>query len=162
MLASFWATWASGRQPRLSGVHVAGFAVATLVATAAVPPAFGWGLNQWRVDATQQRAQLLAEQLNLNRRALVARAAVVKVACGPGRLPDPGPTGQWVGRAVQATGVFPEVAPTDAWGRCLLVNLDGFVSGGPVWVMSAGPDGRIGTFPADARTHGDDIGVRIQ
>lgn len=162
MFASFWAAWASGKQPRLSGLHVVAFAVATLIATAVVPPVFGWGLNQWRVETTLRRAQWLARQLASDRRVLAERARVVPVVCGPGRLPKPGPTGRWVGRAVQATGIFPDGTPTDAWGRCLLVNIDGFVSGGPVWVMSAGPDGRIRTFPAADHTDGDDIGVRIQ
>ncbi|MFT7462613.1 MAG: hypothetical protein ACI9EF_000955, partial [Pseudohongiellaceae bacterium] len=46
----------------------------------------------------------------------------------------------------------------DPWGRALLVNVDGLVSGREqALVLSAGPDGVVSTSPTSPKAGGDDI-----
>jgi hypothetical protein len=52
--------------------------------------------------------------------------------------------------------------PTDAWGRCFLLNADAWATGGPVWLLSAGPNGWIDTPPNAIALGGDDIGDRLR
>ncbi len=162
MVRSFWDTWASGRQPRLDGRHVLVVLIVVTLATVVGPPAFGWALNQWREQRTIARAEVLAAQLRPDLARLAGRAEELRVVCGPGRLPDPGITGAWVSRAVQAPRVFPEDAATDAWGRCFLINLGALTGGGPVWLLSAGTDGAVSTYPDAQRLADDDLGVRLR
>lgn len=51
---------------------------------------------------------------------------------------------------------------SDPWGNQYLVNVHGyFVSNERIWVISAGPDGRLETRAHDVTPRGDDIGVKI-
>jgi hypothetical protein len=52
--------------------------------------------------------------------------------------------------------------PTDAWGRCFLLNADALATSGPVWLLSAGPNGLIDTPPNALALGGDDIGNRLR
>jgi len=133
-----------------------------LLATAVVPPAGAWGLNRYRVEQTRSRAEGAVVALRERLAAPLQTAVPIVVACGPGRMPDAGPTGQWVSRAIQAPQLFGEGMPTDGWGRCFLLNIGALERGGPVWVMSAGPNGRIETYSDAEVLAGDDIGVRVR
>jgi general secretion pathway protein G len=55
----------------------------------------------------------------------------------------------------------------DPWGNKYIVNAASFGTAGPVWVISAGPNGALDTNSTsqtlnDIGTNGDDIGVRIK
>jgi len=55
----------------------------------------------------------------------------------------------------------------DPWGNMYIVNTANFVTDGPVWVISAGPNGQLETSvnsPTlnDLIPSGDDIGVRLK
>lgn len=51
--------------------------------------------------------------------------------------------------------------PADPWGRPYVVNVTA-VANAPVWVLSAGPNGKIQTARTDNVTAGDDVGVRVR
>ena len=50
----------------------------------------------------------------------------------------------------------------DPWGNAYIVNADAFSTTGPVWIISAGPNGRIETPSTNATLVGDDVGVRMK
>ena len=49
----------------------------------------------------------------------------------------------------------------DPWGRAYLANVRSLTSGDRerLWVISAGPNGRVDTRPSDSTIGGDDVGV---
>jgi len=49
--------------------------------------------------------------------------------------------------------------PADPWGKPYLVNV---AAAGPIWVMCAGPNGKVQTAVADNVVKGDDIGFRVR
>jgi general secretion pathway protein G len=59
----------------------------------------------------------------------------------------------------------PYITPVtpDPWGNAYVINANGFpVQGRQVWLISAGPDGKIDT-PSNSETiQGDDVGTRIK
>jgi general secretion pathway protein G len=62
----------------------------------------------------------------------------------------------------KALTYLPQEPAADPWNYQYVVNAASFAGSNPVWVISAGPDGKIDT-PADSQTLvGDDIGVRIK
>jgi hypothetical protein len=134
----------------ISGSRVMVTVVTVVLATAVVPPAGAWWLNNRRVQRTQERATVVAAQL--------VPGVQIGVVCGPGRLPDATVAGAgpvhaaWLSASRRSDEVLGADTPTDAWGRCFLVN--------DHWVVSAGPNGALDT-PLDAATLvGDDVGVR--
>lgn len=151
-----------GSGGRVQGAHVARMLLLTVLATAVVPPAAAWGLNRYRIEQTRTRAEQAAVALRHRLAVPIETEVPIVVACGPGRMPDSGPTGEWVSRAIQAPQLFGEGMPTDGWGRCFLLNFGALREGGPIWVMSAGPNGRIETYSDASQLAGDDIGVRVQ
>jgi len=50
----------------------------------------------------------------------------------------------------------------DPWGNAYVVNADGFSAGGPVWIVSSGPDGQMDTNVASTVLQGDDAGMRLR
>ncbi len=64
-------------------------------------------------------------------------------------------TGDMMWRGPYATGAL----PADPWGRPYIVNV---AATGPVWVLSAGSNGKVQTAPTDNVARGDDIGFRVQ
>ena len=50
----------------------------------------------------------------------------------------------------------------DPWGNSYIVNANAFSANGPVWILSAGPNGQIETGPASSTAQGDDIGLRLR
>lgn len=71
---------------------------------------------------------------------------------------DPSGTTTW-------KGPYLANQPVDPWGRKYFVNVGAFnTPGSPVWVISAGPDGKLTTEPnaTEISTTSDDIGIRIQ
>jgi general secretion pathway protein G len=53
-------------------------------------------------------------------------------------------------------------AAPDAWGNAYVMNADGFAAAGPVWIISAGPDGQMDTAAASISLQGDDVGIRLK
>jgi prepilin-type N-terminal cleavage/methylation domain-containing protein len=49
--------------------------------------------------------------------------------------------------------------PADPWGKPYVVNV---AAAGPIWVMSAGPNGKVQTAATDNVIAGDDIGFRVR
>ncbi|MCR4309303.1 MAG: type II secretion system protein GspG [Deltaproteobacteria bacterium] len=50
--------------------------------------------------------------------------------------------------------------PADPWGKPYVVNIT--ATGGPIWVLSAGPNGKVQTRVIDNVVLGDDIGFRVR
>jgi hypothetical protein len=163
----------SVRRPPVSGAQLVLALVAIAFATAVLPPAAAWALNEFRVTQTEERAGTAMERLRTTSGASSRLAASKGVVCGPGRLPDlPAASGltstpavhwAWTNDARKAPELFGAGMPTDAWGRCFLVNADGWtVDSGVVWLLSAGPNGLLETPPSASTLAGDDIGVRLR
>ncbi len=68
---------------------------------------------------------------------------------------DAGCVNNWKGPYMAA------VAP-DPWGNAYVVNSKDFSGTGPVWILSAGPNGVIDTTTTSQVTGNDDIGARLQ
>jgi general secretion pathway protein G len=49
--------------------------------------------------------------------------------------------------------------PADPWGRPYMVNV---AAAGPIWVLSAGPNGKVQTLVTGTVVIGDDIGFRVR
>lgn len=49
--------------------------------------------------------------------------------------------------------------PADPWGRPYMVNV---AAAGPIWVLSAGPNGKVQTAVTATVVIGDDIGFRVR
>jgi len=164
------------RRSPISRVQLAAALAAIVVATAVLPPAAAWSLNQTRIAQTRARAHAAAERLRARANEFSGAGGRIGIACGPGRLPDAMPSTataraaaaslsthqDWRRGAQAAPELFGPGMPTDAWGRCFLFNVDAWASDGPVWLLSAGPNGLIDT-PTDAPSlAGDDIGDRVR
>lgn len=50
----------------------------------------------------------------------------------------------------------------DPWGNAYVVSAVYFNTQNPVWILSAGPDGRLDTAQDSQTLGGDDIGIRLQ
>lgn len=149
----------------LTGAQLVLVLASILLVTTVVPPFGAWRLNVQRVRQTQERADRAAAAANASLDRLAAVSQDIEVACGPGRLPKGagGPAQQaWVEHAVIATPVFGAGTPTDAWGQCFLMNVGEGRRGGTVWILSAGPNGRIDTAIGATSLAGDDIGARVR
>ena len=59
-------------------------------------------------------------------------------------------------------GPYLEPMPPDPWGFRYVAWVRNFNAGKPVWVISAGPDGRIQTGPDAMAIMGDDIGMAVE
>lgn len=162
------------RSPISGGQLVVALA-AVLVATAVLPPAAAWSLNTRRISQTRERARAAVERLRREADGIAGFKTSVGMVCGPGQLPDSVPAtlsaraagsfpahGAWLRDARIAPELFGAGMPTDAWGRCFLLNAGGWVSGGPVWLLSAGPNGLVETPPDAQALGGDDIGERLR
>lgn len=158
----------------ISGLQLLLALVAITLATVVVPPATAWWLNQSRIEQTQARVAAAASRLrtSMDDDALLRLGAAV--LCGPGRLPDAVPAAaasrpdllqthaSWLSGAVSAPDAFGEGMPTDAWGRCFLVNAGVATRGLRVWIVSAGPNGLVETAPGAPALGGDDIGAVLR
>ncbi len=163
------------RKSPLSGAQVAAALAAILMATSVLPLAAAWLLNETRIAQTRTRVLRAGEELRANF-SLVIASGVSGVACGPGRPPDlvlPVVNARaaaaalathdaWLRGARRAPEWFGPRMPADAWGRCLLLNLGEGSADGPVWLLSAGPNGVVETPPDASAPVGDDIGDRIR
>jgi hypothetical protein len=169
-------TTGSVRRRPVTGPQLVVALAVIFAATAVLPPAAAWSLNEARIAQTEARVRSAADRLRTRANEISGFDASVGIACGPGRLPDLVPTtataravaaslsthGAWLRRAGMAPELFGAGMPTDAWGRCFLLNVEAWSTGEPVWLLSAGPNGLVDT-PADARTTGgDDVGVRVR
>ena len=159
----------------ISGAQLVAALAAILFATAVLPPAAAWSLNQSRVLQTQERVRAATGRLRVGGEATPGLGAGAGIVCGPGRLPDWLPAtihlragasapahAAWLRGARVAPELFGPGMPTDAWGRCFLLNAEGWASGGPVWLLSAGPNGLFDTPPNALALGGDDIGDRLR
>lgn len=64
-------------------------------------------------------------------------------------------------------GPYINAADPDPWGNAYLVNADQFAAAGPVWIVSAGPDGIVQTNAqsdvcSDKNNGADDICLRLR
>ena len=163
------------RRSPISGAQLVAALAAILFATAVLPPAAAWTLNQSRIAQTQQRVRVATEHLRTNSDDMASLIRGAGIVCGPGRLPHPEPATvsaraglslaphrAWLLGARMAPELFFSGMPTDAWGRCFLLNADALSSRGPVWLLSAGPNGLIDTPPNALALGGDDIGDRLR
>ena len=157
----------------ISGGQVIAALVAILFATAVLPPAAAWALNKSRVAQTQERVSTALGRMRPGGNEAGNFTSSSGIVCGPGRLPDSKPSmvvdpssvaahGAWLREAKMAPEMFAAGMPTDAWGRCFLLNAGDWASSGPVWLLSAGPNGLIDTAPTDGSLRGDDIGGRLR
>ena len=165
----------SARRSPLSGTQLVAALIGIAFATAVLPPAVAWTLNRSRIAQTEARAQSGLARLRSSGVLLSALAAHTGIVCGPGRVPDREPATAsarngasypshiaWLREAQIAPVLFGAGMPTDAWGRCFLLNADGLSRGEPVWLISAGPNGLIDTPPNALALGGDDIGGRLR
>lgn len=62
-----------------------------------------------------------------------------------------------------AISVLSSESALDPWGNSYVSNsADLATKGKPVWIISAGPDGKLDTLPTDTELKNDDIGIRWQ
>jgi hypothetical protein len=166
---------ATVRRSPISGAQLVAALAAILIATAVLPPAAAWTLNWSRIAQTRERAHAAIERIRTGGDGVTGLRESDGVLCGPGRLPgrDPGIVSAraershaahraWLLGARIAPERFGAGMPTDAWGRCFLLNADAWATGGPVWLLSAGPNGWIDTPPNAIALGGDDIGDRLR
>lgn len=158
----------------ISGLQLLLALVAITLATVVVPPATAWWLNQSRIEQTQERVAATARRLRTSMRNDAFLRSSAAVLCGPGRLPDAVPAAaasrpallethaSWLSGAVSASDAFGEGMPTDAWGRCFLINAGAATRGLRVWIVSAGPNGLVETAQGAPALGGDDIGAVLQ
>jgi hypothetical protein len=165
----------STRRSPVSGAQLIAALIGIVFATAVVPPVAAWTLNRTRIAQTSARAQAAIERLRTSGDVLSGLTAHTGIVCGPGRVPDREPATAsarsgasypshiaWLRAAQIEPVLFGAGMPTDAWGRCFLLNAEGFSKGDPVWLISAGPNGLIDTPPNALVLGGDDIGGRLR
>ena len=163
------------RRSPVSGAQLVAALAAIIFATAVLPPAAAWTLNRSRIAQTGERARVAGERLRGSSGDAASLMQHAGIICGPGRLPsrEPAAIGStaersqashnaWLRGARIAPELFGAGMPTDAWGRCFLLNAGAWTSGGPVWLLSAGPNGWIDTPPNALALGGDDIGNRLR
>ncbi|NQW02497.1 MAG: hypothetical protein HQ485_00545 [Acidobacteria bacterium] len=150
----------SGRQVLVALLGIA-------FATAIIPPAAAWGLNQRRIVDTLEGSRAAVAHVAAGV-ALLGPEEGPAVVRGPGRLPEsrddlPSSVHEaWISAAAPAPALFGAAMPTDAWGHCFFVNAGASGMGGTVWLLSAGPNGVIETPLGASALAGDDIGVAIK
>lgn len=161
----------TARTPRrvpMSGAQLTAALVAIVVATAVIPPAAAWSLNAGRVSQTSRRAIAAIERLGSAATDVAGFTTSTGIVCGPGRLPGSRAARShpahvaWLRELRRAPELYGAGMPTDAWGRCFLMNIGDWASGGPVWLLSAGPNGLMETPPNALVSGGDDIGGRLR
>ena len=141
--------------------------LAAIVALAFVLPYIAvYTLHVRRLQAADETTRALADRV---REALRAGSATIppgtQVLAGPGDRPRAADDRWGAVALLPLSGVLktdPAIRP-DPWGNAYLVNV-GSGGGGPLWVVSAGPDGVLQTpftGPAD-RASGDDRVARIK
>jgi hypothetical protein len=165
----------SMRRSPVSGAQLVAVLAAILFATVVLPPAAAWILNRTRIAQTRERVRAATGHLRASRDDMAGLMRGAGIVCGPGRLPVREPAAfraragislashrAWLRGARMAPELFGSGMPTDAWGRCFLVNADALSSPDPVWLLSAGPNGVIDTPPNALALGGDDIGDRLR
>jgi hypothetical protein len=139
-----------------------------LCATAVVPPGAAWWLNARRISTTHERIDRMAGVLMRGSGQAHVFATGVRVVCGPGRLPEGNASltsavhEAWVTAATMAPDAFGAEGDTDAWGRCLLLEVGTGGHGTAGWLLSAGPNGAIETPLGAPQLGGDDIGRQVR
>lgn len=156
------------RRAPMSGAQLIAAIAAIFVATAVIPPAAAWSLNAGRIAQTSRRVTAAVERLGSTASDIPGFKTNAGVVCGPGRVPavrasDSHPAhAAWLREVRAAPELFGAGMPTDAWGRCFLMNIGAWAFGDPVWLLSAGPNGLVETPPDALVTGGDDIGGRLR
>lgn len=151
------------RRGPMSGAQLVSALIAIVIATAVIPPVAASWLNAGRISQTSQRVTVAIGRLGTG-----ADKTGTGIVCGPGRLPGARVTGSypahtaWLRELRSAPELFGAGMPTDAWGRCFLMNVGAWATGDPVWLLSAGPNGLMDTPPNALALGGDDIGGRLR
>ncbi len=166
---AFWLSLTSPAETEgtgVSGRRVIALLVAILLATAVLPPALAWTVNQRRIDSARAAAAEIARRL-VRRGSEEPGTATVEVLCGPGRLPfaKTGASDPWLAAArgdlAAVIGDSVKVAK-DPWGNAYLINLRASSADSRGVVFSAGPNGTIETPFARPVPGGDDIVAEIR
>lgn len=136
----------------MTGRQVLGSVVAIVLATAVLPPAAAWAVNQRRVARAEREVVALAERLNARGSDLAPAGSTATVLCGSGQMPAA------VAEETRVWTFAPPVSP-DPWGNCYLIHPTRADPSQPaVRIISAGPNGTIETpLNGAAQRGGDDI-----
>ena len=146
-----------------SNKNVAASVGVILLMTAVVPPAGAYALATWRISRTTELANAAAAVLGTRKENLHSAARGADVVAGPGRLPRAAEHARgWIRSPVNARAAFAGQWPTDAWGRCYLLNMRQLSETGSALLLSAGPNGEIDTPLNAAAPQGDDIAATIR
>ena len=135
----------------MTGKQVLASVIAIFFATAVLPPAAAYAVNQWRVTRAGRDAAAIAEQLRQLRTNV--RASTGGVLVGPGNLPkaESAEAATWLAGAHESLSerVGQDRVPQDPWGNSYLAS--------PALVLSAGANGIIDTAFGAGSPAGDDV-----
>ena len=158
------------RQAAVTGGRVLAAVSVLLVLALVVPAVVATRLSRARVDRARAETGLLAAALapRIGRAGTAAGAAL---RAGRGNVPRESVDARWTaGGADPLTdagggGTAEAPASPDPWGNRYAANV-GVGPGSAVWVLSAGPNGRIETTfeqpAARALASGDDVAARVR
>jgi type II secretory pathway pseudopilin PulG len=154
----------------MTGRNVLAAVIATVLATAVLPPAAAWSVNRARLNRAGLDVSELARRLRARDAEVRRLAAETDVLYGPGQMPtaDTAETKPWVSvrRTSLAVALGDVPLTPDPWGNSYIVNVAVLgTPGSPLWIVSAGPNGIV-EIPfsggAEGSTAGDDVAVRIR
>ena len=135
----------------MTGRQVLAALIAILLATAVLPPAAAYAVNQRRVSRAGRDVASIAAALR--QVALAVPGAPGRVLVGPGGLPkaESAETRPWVAGAHEnlSTRFGDAGVPQDPWGNCYLASA--------ALVLSAGANGTIETAFGAGSPGGDDV-----
>lgn len=67
-----------------------------------------------------------------------------------------------VGYDIKWKGPYLNDTNPDPWGNAYIIDASSFGTSNPVWILSAGPNGKVETRKDSQSLGGDDIGIRLQ
>lgn len=141
--------------------RVLALSLVTIAMLAAAPFVIANVVSERRISEAQGTADDIAAAL---REAGGASVSDAQVLIGSGTPPQAGDASRWLTGTSADLGEGlrqgPEGASPDPWRNAYLVNIG---ASGPVWVISAGPNGILETpFDDASAPAGDDVGARVR
>lgn len=157
------------RAETLLSARVLAFALIVIGVLAFIfPPTVASWIQQRRVTRAVTQVQALAQAIAADAASkLSTRPELVDVELliGPGDAVIEAGDRAWIdSRAapLRASVAAPDtILAPDPWLRALLVNIGARKRGGPIWVLSAGPNGIVETPFLSSAPAGDDVAVRV-
>ena len=146
----------------MSGRKLAAALAAIALLTFGLPPLAARQVNGRRIDLARQDVQRIAASLADARQLALAETIASAgggplVLTGPGAAPAFAPGLGWPAGRMFPWSALPDNESRDPWGNHYLIAVGGG-PGGPVVVLSAGPNGTVDTpFASAASPRGDDI-----